>query len=164
MAQDEVACEGVECVAVTVGDATQPADDIRRATKPYMYEKAKVYNASPPPRCMKLVKSRHDDAISMCSASEAGTVLATVHQATKVLVDSQSRAMDVDAFLKIGVMEGKVKMQYHKVKMSCEVFGLNLNLRNVHFIMVIGGLYPPTDRPPPATNLHSGYGRVCCMG
>jgi hypothetical protein len=89
---------------------------------------------------------KDEDMMSICTESEANTVLAygrDWHRRHSRDWHTGVGAMKV-SMVKAGVT-GQTCWNMDKVK----IHPPDINLRNIHDLMVVGGLYPPTDTPPP---------------
>ena len=126
-----------------------PMEDFKLA-KPHslMYQDAPFFNA--PQHQVKTAKGRAqtEDTLSLCSESDAGTVLAE-GQTSGYEGNIVERSGAVKSWLELCKLK-TVKLKIDKLKIDKLKLPISrIDLRNVHDLMVVGGLHPPTDTPPP---------------
>jgi hypothetical protein len=151
----ELEAGGAECAEVqkgqleTVVGPVMPTEDAKLPKPPQLvYQDASYFNA--PQHQVKTTRRRvqTEDSYSSCSESDAGTVLAE-GQASGYEGNTVETSGTVKSWLELFSLN-IVKLKIDKLKIDKLKLPISrIDLRNVHDLMVVGGLYPPTDTPPP---------------
>jgi hypothetical protein len=142
----DIEVESIEALPLElVVGTTEPMGDFK-VDKPHqlVYQDAFYFNA---PQHQVKTARQTEDTHSLCSESDANTVLDEEQDLAYWVKASEA----TKKWLKMGkVKTSKLKMD--KVKMGkLKMPVVRIDLRNVHVLMVVGGLYPPlrTHHHPP---------------
>jgi hypothetical protein len=149
MPAPDAGAEGTEIVQLEGMVEPEVPDCDAKVVKPHhvVHEDAHCFNA--PPHRVKYIREvlKDEDTFSICTESEANTVLELDRDWHRS--DISGRPHTGGSAFKVSMAKAgdTVKAWWNMDKVK--IHPPKINLRNIHDLMVVGGLYPPTDTPPP---------------